>query len=42
MLKAELTRNIALILLSIGVLIMSVTGVWIGYIRLRRKLMSNR
>ncbi|MFT0544889.1 PepSY domain-containing protein [Allopusillimonas ginsengisoli] len=39
MLKAELTRNIALILLSIGGLAMSVTGVWIGYIRLRRKLM---
>ncbi|WP_255475072.1 PepSY domain-containing protein [Pusillimonas sp. ANT_WB101] len=40
MLKAELTRNIALILLSIGGLVMSVTGVWIGYIRLRRKLLA--
>lgn len=42
LLQAGFARDLALILLSLGGLVMSVTGVWIGYLRLRRKLMSNR
>ncbi|TEA77787.1 PepSY domain-containing protein [Allopusillimonas ginsengisoli] len=37
-LKAWVLRDVVLILLSVGGLVLSATGIWIGYLRLRRKL----